>query len=506
MLRRLESIRGKSARFGAELFSSPYLPDSLIWVGVLVAALSVLLELLGQPFIYWIDNTLAVSSLPFLRALLADGPLVFAGVSLVYLAAAWAAMALPTRRLGLVAWFALTSVHLPHALAALGRMAGWAKDGEMAGLLGVGAQALAALLLGVVLSLLLFQKKKAPEIAASTGKPRRKLRAWQAGLAGAGLLAALAGVIWFFQSQPYSWRPVHPLHSPGKRMQAAAVYDPNSQKVIMFGGSTDWINTNWNALDDMWQWDGQDWSPIEQEEGQDWPMMRYDHGMAYDKQRGVIVMFGGSDGVNYRNDIWEWDGQRWQQRWSMDGAVPNIRAAFGMYYDEDLGKVVVSGGYGGKDQNQAGIFYNDTWTWDGGHWTEVVGEVLSPPIVAATAIYDPRSQRAVMMNFDGLLVWSADHWERPADIELLPGRREKSVMQVLPQGDLALYGGETNQIQMGDLWLRDAGGWRQVESKMAPSPRSNQLFFYDPNRSSLIVYGGYQNQTSLDDMWEYPIQ
>jgi hypothetical protein len=80
-------------------------------------------------------------------------------------------------------------------------------------------------------------------------------------------------------------------------------YDPVRRRVLMFGGP---------AKGDLWEYDGVTWAVRKATPS---PPSRYDHGMAWDLKRGVLVVYGGSPlvGDGRLGDTWEWDGAAWRQ-------------------------------------------------------------------------------------------------------------------------------------------------------------------------------------------------
>jgi hypothetical protein len=84
--------------------------------------------------------------------------------------------------------------------------------------------------------------------------------------------------------------------------------------------------------------------------------------MAYDADRGEVVLFGGDgngwDGNGILGDTWTWDGTDWTQRSPVH--APSPRASMGMAYDAAHGQVVLFGGFLGD--------FGDTWIWDGTDW------------------------------------------------------------------------------------------------------------------------------------------
>ena len=88
--------------------------------------------------------------------------------------------------------------------------------------------------------------------------------------------------------------------------------------------------------------------------------------MAFDDERGVVVLFGGNQGGGepYCGDTWEYDGTEWTER--IDSTPPSAREGAAAAYDATSERecVVLFGGYDST-------YKQDTWTWDGtaGDWT-----------------------------------------------------------------------------------------------------------------------------------------
>jgi hypothetical protein len=227
--------------------------------------------------------------------------------------------------------------------------------------------------------------------------------------------------------------------------------------------------------------------------------------MAFDEQRGVLVLFGGDSGNGLLNDTWEWDGVTWTQRYSSDGmGGPTPRGVHLLYYDPNLQKIVVAGGYGGQDENKKNIFFTDTWSWDGRNWAMIDGGEDSPFLASASAAYDPSTKTVMAMNFDGMLAWSQDHWARLAG-NGEPNGRQDARMAAIPSG-VAIFGGSKDDQTYNDLWLYTSAGWQNPDPALKPGARVDHAFFYDPVRASLVVFGGFENEKATADMWEYPIQ
>src|SRR5262245_51651299 len=92
--------------------------------------------------------------------------------------------------------------------------------------------------------------------------------------------------------------------SPKRLDGAAMVYDSARGVTLLFGGRSQ-SSGSYYGLDETWEWDGVNWM---QRMPQTRPWGRYGHAMAYDSDRGVTVLFGGSDFGSPLGDTWEWDG------------------------------------------------------------------------------------------------------------------------------------------------------------------------------------------------------
>jgi hypothetical protein len=156
------------------------------------------------------------------------------------------------------------------------------------------------------------------------------------------------------------WTQVH-ASGPGARNGPALAYDALRRVVVMFGG----VGRDGTYPAGTWQWDGRAWKRTSAND----PPLRATHQMAYDHRLGVVVLYGGGfvDGglPVRRGDMWQWDGTRWTEV-VMRGATPGPRIGHGMAYDRSRERLVLFGGFDGNSQRRG-----DTWEWDGTRWTDV---------------------------------------------------------------------------------------------------------------------------------------
>ena len=100
------------------------------------------------------------------------------------------------------------------------------------------------------------------------------------------------------------------------------------------------------------------------------PSARRYHGLVYDSDRRVCVLFGGSVAIPDRGDnqTWEWDGRAWTQRAS---SGPRPRWGVAMAYDQARKKTVLFGGYLPGDNGE-------TWEYDGTSASWTPSRTLTP--------------------------------------------------------------------------------------------------------------------------------
>ena len=185
-----------------------------------------------------------------------------------------------------------------------------------------------------------------------------------------------------FSAQSWHWNgaiwTLHPNPGPRQRESHAMVYDAARKVVVLFGGLLENEVGVWLG-DDTWEWNGE-WS----QRSVVGPSPRRAHAMAYDKNRSVVVLFGGYgvDDLPF-SGTWEYDGATWIP---VASAGPDPRARHTMVFDELRGTVILFGG--GVINAQQNIAFNDTWEWDGSTWRELCLSTSPSPRYGHGMVYD----------------------------------------------------------------------------------------------------------------------
>ena len=176
------------------------------------------------------------------------------------------------------------------------------------------------------------------------------------------------------------------------RTNAASTYNPNSQTVMMFGGTT-----GAETLNDLWEWRGTSWVQLMGAA----PGARRFAVMAYDTTRNNLVLFGGGNlGLTTLfTDTWLRSPSSGWTSTSATGPAGRFRA--GMVWDPEIQRVVL---YGGSSLTNE---LYDQWEWNGTSWTQVALERTAEP--PAQLEYDTTNRRIVMLS-------QAQHlWYRPSN-------------------------------------------------------------------------------------------
>lgn len=145
------------------------------------------------------------------------------------------------------------------------------------------------------------------------------------------------------------WRQIETEHFPRSRLGPSMVYDPVGERIVLFGGFAPE-----SAFIDTWEYDGTDWNDLTADPT---PRGRFSGGLVYAANSGSALLFGG--GTAPLNDVvgdtWLFGGAVWGE--VIGGEQPPARMLQGMAYDIDRGRVVL---FGGQDFSGQNIF-DDTW-------------------------------------------------------------------------------------------------------------------------------------------------
>jgi hypothetical protein len=167
----------------------------------------------------------------------------------------------------------------------------------------------------------------------------------------------LAADTWEFDGATWTQVASPGTSTAGARERMAMCYMTSRQRTVLFGGQDTTLVAP--TYDDTWTWDGVQWTQV-QVAGPH-PAARVDAQLADDPLRGVVVLCGGMDPVSMTifNDTWEFDGTSWRET---GARLSPPRSAFGMAFDLQRGRIVLFGG-----RTASLELRDDTWEY-GASW------------------------------------------------------------------------------------------------------------------------------------------
>jgi N-acetylneuraminic acid mutarotase len=274
------------------------------------------------------------------------------------------------------------------------------------------------------------------------------------GWAGGGVYS---GSIWVYDPATNTWTELRPQGvGPAPRATHAMVYDPVGGKAILFGGF-DGIS----YYNDTWAYDpaANTWTNLVPAGSV--PAKRSGHSLVYEPDSGKMILFGGWNGRVDYNDTWAYDpaANTWTNLLPAEPR-PAARDSQALAYDADNKVMILFGGWSTQRE------FQDTWAYDPADsvWTDLApaGEIPSFRALAQM-VYDPRAERMVIFGggsgtdaYDG--TWhfdvAAKRWSMADLTGRSPSARTGYAMVYDPTGQrVVLFGGSDGSTFFNDLWI-----------------------------------------------------
>src|SRR5512143_3368586 len=285
--------------------------------------------------------------------------------------------------------------------------------------------------------------------------------------------------------------------APGGRSGQSTIYDPAHDRLVLFGGR-DQSSPQSLYLSDLWALSlaTDTWSPLAP--GGVVPGGREGHGAMYDPERQRMIVFGGhyeDPERHFRNDLWELslgDSVAWSEI-VVGGPVPGARSAFGHVYDPVRRRMLVRGGV----NDQSGVDPDDLWALalDGTpEWTQIATEDTLRGRSYPVDVYDPVE--------DLLLACGGHGYPQTSALPLGAPVRWTAVLPPLPlpapgahSGDVVLHdsrrdrflviGGALSSVDSAG-WIFDAGRADRWHAVRGPGPPPSGAYY--PGYAQSAVY------------------
>ena len=186
-----------------------------------------------------------------------------------------------------------------------------------------------------------------------------------------------------------TWIPRFPAVAPPARAWHSMYFDTVRQRVVRYGGFGG-AGESYQQLFDLWEWDGNDWLQVAATAQ---PSNIISSRVVWDaaRQRAVLVAVDPGLGTV---QVWEWNGTTWLHPTPATAPPPRDRVAIA--YDPDRGAVVLHGGAVHLNYEQ---HLDDTWAWDGTNWTQVpTAHAPTPALSDHQLVYLPTRKSIVLFG------------------------------------------------------------------------------------------------------------
>jgi N-acetylneuraminic acid mutarotase len=215
-----------------------------------------------------------------------------------------------------------------------------------------------------------------------------------------------------------------------------------------------------------------------------------------DRQQGLL--FGGQGISNgYFNDTWSWKDGCWTQLSPTNNppAMSNLAIA----YDAPRSTVLLWG------QHNVNGWVAETWLWNSQDWRK--STTPAPPGYVAVAAYDPNIQRVVLFDSwsNETWTWDGSQWQKVSPAHEPGGRYGASMTFDPATKSLLLFGGQVRypKVQFpSDTWLWNGSDWARLSSVTSPPGRADLSLVSYSAGTRVLLFGG-QNEAILSDAWTW---
>lgn len=274
------------------------------------------------------------------------------------------------------------------------------------------------------------------------------------------------GDTWSYDLGANSWQELSPADHPELTVFPAYAYDSADEVMLLFCT----VDSMFNLLNETWSYDASanDWTNLLATNA---PSFRAYSSAVYDSQSEKLVMFGGITdlmGVSkFVNETWSFDftSNAWTEL--TPALSPSPRYLSSMAYDSESDRIIVFGGYF-EDSEGNGIALADTWSYHFGSntWTNMTPSLSPPERMGASCFYDPISDSVLVWGgaqpmgaLDDL--WAYDYgtnsWSEVNQLTRPLGRAYGSMAIDPTTGVAVLFGGASMSGTLGDTWVVQPG-------------------------------------------------
>jgi hypothetical protein len=327
---------------------------------------------------------------------------------------------------------------------------------------------------------------------------------------GATSLAHNTSETWLWSGA--TWVQQFPLHQPSPRGAHTMTYDSLHGRVYLFGGRKEADDRDGDPtyLNDLWYWKDGDWTKVETATG---PSARHFSGLAFDRDRDRLVLFGGNgyaaDGTTLeaKFDTWEFDGTNWTQ---VATDTPKVAKPL-LVYDATAKQIIMMG------VNETGLA-NVMYRYDGAAhaWVQMTPPALPTCVNEGHLFYQEHNGRLLFMggvcptgtpNLEELFEWNGTTWTKITTNNTIGRAVGQAVAFETLRQRIISFGGTSvfDNILVSSTTTLENGRWAIGYSNTRPFPRSLSAFTGDTASSAIWLFGGLDDTSSayFGDFWGY---
>jgi hypothetical protein len=250
------------------------------------------------------------------------------------------------------------------------------------------------------------------------------------------------------------------------------------------------------------------------------PDYRLSASAVYDRTHRRMILFGGLNGLEERNDVWvlELAYPNLWRRLLPTGTPPSPRREHTAIYDPVHDRMIIFGG--GVYNGSAWVLSNEVWALElsgEAHWTQIT-PTGTPPVArrASVAVYDAFRNRMLVQGgalSNGSTIgdtWALSLGTTPAWTQLAvttalgPRAYACAILDSL-RDRMVLMGGILDNFSLSDTWTvpLTGAGWTELTTIGSPPFTLGPAGVYDPLHDQMVVIGGFDTntQTYLQGAW-----
>jgi hypothetical protein len=352
---------------------------------------------------------------------------------------------------------------------------------------------------------------------------------------GLGLPAPCANDVWILngangRSGTPNWIAVTPSGTtPVARIYSGGAYDPNSNSLIVFGGSdcsTGYFNDVWVLSNANGEVGTAAWTQLAPSGTP--PAARESGSVVYDATDNILMVYGGDAGGSPFGDVWilsNANGNGGTPTWTQltpTGTAPMSRTGQSATYDATNNRMTVFGGI------ISGITLTDSWvlTFANGiggtsAWSLIPTQGTAPSLAYHSAVYDSKlnntyvfagtSSAGKLTTNDHAFTLSGANGISSKGFKWFlggpPVRYSQSAFYDSGTNSLFVYAGaHSGTLLFNDYWQGSGVigstnlNWIQLLPKgTKPSSRFGHTGLYDSASNRLMVFGGGTSTTCFND-------